>query len=283
MSLQEMSTTPVQPPCQVMHSSGPDQLDPIGLVTKTVHDFLHPDRRDTHVCLKQYAKGSMLFAEAGHGSSQLLEPLRWDHKVYYDRPVAGPVKLAAPPEMSLHATCAAGQLLTSLPCVVSDQPACVVADSAATHAFIDRAMMMKHALREYAACGSVSVAGQKSTKLESVPVSSFVRERVKCQALGEMIKMYVIHMPNLHVVLGQSWLKSRSAVISYADRRVMFWQGGWLSVLKCACDHKPVLPPPPAVPSRSLTFMQFQDKSAKFVVANVMAADECVAEAAVEA
>ena len=82
MSLQEMSTTPVQPPCQVMHSSGPDQLDPIGLVTKTVHDFLHLDRRDTHVCLKQYAKGSMLFAEAGHGSSQLLEPLRWDHKVY---------------------------------------------------------------------------------------------------------------------------------------------------------------------------------------------------------
>ncbi len=29
--------------------------------------------------------------------------------------------------------------------------------------------------------------------------------------------------------------------------------------------------------------MQFQEKSAKFVVANVMAADECVAEAAVEA
>ena len=87
----------------------------------------------------------------------------------------------------------------------------------------------------------------------------------------------------MHVVLGQSWLKSRSAVISYADRRVMFWQGGWPSMLKCACDHKPVLPPPPAVPSRSLTFMQFQEKSAKFVVANVMAADECVAEAAVEA
>ncbi len=233
--------------------------------------------------LKQYAKGSMLFAEAGHGSSQVLGPSPWDYEVYYDPPVAGPVKLAAPPEMSLHATCDAGQLLMSFPGVVSDQPACVVADSAATHAFNDRAFVSKHGLREYAASGSVSVAGQKS-----VPVSSFVRERVKCQALSEVIKMYVVDMPspNLHVVLGQSWLKSRNAVISYADKRVMFWQGGRRSVSKCVCDDTPVLPPPPALPSHSLTFMQFQEaiqeKGAKYFVVNVMTADECVAEAAEE-
>ena len=148
-------------------------------------------------------------------------------------------------------------------------------DSAAAHAFIDRAFVLRHGLHEYAASGSVSVAGQKS-----VPVSSFVRERVKCQALSEVIKMYVVDMPssNMHVVLGQSWLKSRNAVISYADRRVMFWQGGRRSVLEC--DDDPVLPPPPAVPSHSLTFMQFQEavqgKGAKYFVVNVMAADECV-------
>ena len=80
------------------------------------------------------------------------------------------------------------------------------------------------------------LAGQKS-----VPVSSFVRERVKCQALSEVMKMYVVDMPHhLHVVLGQSWLKSRKAVISYADKRVMFWQGDRRSVLKCFCDDTPV-------------------------------------------
>ena len=99
----------------------------------------------------------MLFADAGHGSNQVLGPLPWDYEVYYDPPVAGPVKLANPPEMSLHATCDAGQLLMSFPGVVSDQPACVVADSAATHAFIDRAFVLKHGMREYAASGSVSV------------------------------------------------------------------------------------------------------------------------------
>ncbi len=233
--------------------------------------------------LKQYAKGSMLFAEAGHGSSQVLGPSPWDYEVYYDPPVAGPVKFAGPTEMSLHATCAGERLLMSFPGVVSDQPACVVADSAATHAFIDRAFVLKHGLREYAASGSVSMAGQKS-----VPVSSFVRERVKCQALSEVIKMYVVDMPssNLHVVLVQIWLKSRNAVISYADRRVMFWQGGRHSVLKCVCDDDPVLPPLPAMPSHSLTFMQFQEaiqeKGTKYFVVNVMAADECVAEAAEE-
>ena len=41
--------------------------------------------------------------------------------------------------VGVHASCNAGQLLMSIPGVVSDQPAGVVADSAATHAFIDRA------------------------------------------------------------------------------------------------------------------------------------------------
>ena len=100
--------------------------------------------------------------------------------------------------------------------------------------------------------------------------------------------MYVVDMPSLdlHVVLGQSWLMSRNAVISYADKCVMFWQGGRRSVMKCVCDGNPVLSPPPALPSHSLTFMQFQEaiqeKGANYFVVNVMTADEYVAEAAEE-
>ena len=234
--------------------------------------------------IKQYAKGSMLFAEAGHGSTQrALGPSPWDYEVYYDPPLAGPVKPATPHEMCLHATGDVGQLLMSFPGVVSDCPACIIADSGASHEFIDRAFVVKHGLREYAASGSVSVAGQKS-----VPVAGFVRARVKCQGLSEVIKMYVVDMPspNLHVVLGQSWLRSHNAVISYADKCVRFWQGGRRSVLKCVCDDDPVLPPPPALPSHSLTYMQFQEavkeKDARYFVVNVMAADERVAEAAEE-
>ena len=44
--------------------------------------------------LKQYAKGAMLFAEAGHGSIQVLGPSPWDYEVHYDPPVAGPVELS---------------------------------------------------------------------------------------------------------------------------------------------------------------------------------------------
>ncbi len=54
--------------------------------------------------LKQCAEGSILFTEAGHGSSQVLRPSPWDYKVYYDPPVTRPVQLASPPAMSLHAT-----------------------------------------------------------------------------------------------------------------------------------------------------------------------------------
>ena len=84
------------------------------------------------------------------------------------------------------------------------------------------------------------MAGQKR-----VPVSGFVCACVKCQTLSEVIKMYVVDMPtlNLHVVLGQSWLKSHNVVISFADKCVRFWQGGRRAVLRCVSDDGPVLPP----------------------------------------
>ena len=76
--------------------------------------------------------------------------------------------------------------------------------------------------------------------------------------MSEAIKMYVVDMPSLtlHVVLGQS-VGSRNAVISYADKRMIFWQGGWRSVMKCVCYDTPVLPPQLALPFHSFTLMQF--------------------------
>ena len=124
--------------------------------------------------LKQYAQGSMLVADAGHASSQVLRPAPWDYKVYYDPPVTGHVQLASPLEMFLHAACDAGQFLMSFPGVVSDQPACVVAAESAAHAFTDHAFVLKQGLCEYGTSGSVSAAGQKG-----VPSSSFVRQRGK--------------------------------------------------------------------------------------------------------
>ena len=50
----------------------------------------------------------------------MLVPLPWDHEVYSDHPLVAPVKLDAPLEMSLYATCDAGQLPMSFPSVVSD-------------------------------------------------------------------------------------------------------------------------------------------------------------------
>ena len=226
--------------------------------------------------LKRYSKGSMLFAEAGHQSGQrALGPSPWDFEVFYDPPSVGPDALL---DLQLNAGGDAEQLVMSFPGFVDDCPACVLVDSGASHNFIDRAVVAKQGLREHAASGAVSAAGQKS-----VPVKSYVQARVRCQAMSEVIKLYVVDMPapNLHVVLGQCWLKAHRAVLSFADSCVRFWRGDRRCVLKCVSDHTSVLPLPPPMPSHSLNFMQFweavQEKGSKCFVVNVMAASEPVA------
>ena len=80
--------------------------------------------------------------------------------------------------------------------------------------------------------------------------------------------------PGLHAVLGQSWLQAHKAVISFVDGCVKFWKGGRRAELKCVRD--PTLPPPPPLPSCSLTYMQFQEamrkKHRRYFVVNVMTA-----------
>ena len=119
--------------------------------------------------------------------------------MFYDPPSVGP---DASLDLQLNAGGEAEQLVMSFPGVVDDCPACVLDDSGASH---NLAVVAKQGLRGHAASGVVSAAGQKS-----VPVKSYVQTRVRCQALSEVIKLYVVDMPapNLHVVLGQCWLKA---------------------------------------------------------------------------
>ena len=76
----------------------------------------------------------------------------------------------------------------------------------------------------------MSCAGGKS-----VPVTGYVLACMQVQVLSETVKMYVVDMPspNVHVILGQTWLKEHKVVISYAANCVMFWQSNRHAKLKC--------------------------------------------------
>ena len=232
--------------------------------------------------LKQFAKGSMLFTQAGSGGGvRPLGPSPWDVEIWYDPPcVDKRPKADSVPEMTLHVSSAdVGQLDMAFPGSVDCVPACVLVDSGASQCFVDRAFVLQHKLQEFPAAGLLHCAGQ-----QSAPVKGYVKARVRVQALSEVVKMFVVDVPTpgLHVILGQDWLRQRKGVVSYADGCVNFWRGGRRAKLKCAVGD-PALPPPPPLPSCSLNYMQFQkavkEKRTRYFVVNVMAAKEADKEA----
>ena len=221
--------------------------------------------------MKQFAKGSMLFAQVGLGRGvKALGPSPWDMEVWYDSLVADSrPSPESEPGMSLHiAAGAVEQLDMAFPGHVAGVPACVLVDSGANRCFVDRAFVLQHKLQEYLTSGLLHCAGQ-----QSAPVKSFVLARVKMQALSEQVKLFVVDMPTpgLHAVLGQSWLREHKAVISFVDGCVKFWKWGGRAELKCV--RNPTLPLPP---SCSLTYMQFQEamkeQHSRCFVVNVMTA-----------
>jgi len=160
-----------------------------------------------------------------------------------------------------------------MPGFVEGHASCTLFDSGATHDYIDSAFVAKCGIKQYPAEGRVSCAGGKG-----VPVTNYVLARVQVQALSETVEMYVADMPspNVHVILGQTWLKKHKGVISYAENCVMFWQGNRRAKLKCVCGD-PALPPPPSLPYGSRNFVEFQadvKKGCRYFVVNVMAHEE---------
>lgn len=157
------------------------------------------------------------------------------------------------------------QLTMSMPGFVEGHASCTLFDSGATHDYIDSAFVAKYGIKQYPAEGRVSCAGGKS-----VPVTNCVLARGQVQALSETVKMYVVDMPspNVHVILGQTWLKKHKGVV--------FWQGNMRAKLKCVCGD-PALPPPPSWPSGSMNFVEFQadvKMGCQYFVMNVMAHEE---------
>ncbi len=168
------------------------------------------------------------------GGSLVQRP--WDIEVW-DNPPAAPMRLSTLPDEQQ-------PWLMTFPVYVVDHSAKTLADGGATHKYIDAAF--------------AAAKGLKFHKCSGRLLAAFVRIRI--QSLSEEVKLYVIDLPGkeMHAVLGQSWLLHHNAVMSYADKCVLFHAGGYRGKLKCnpnAPALKPLLQKCPAL----LTRMQLQN------------------------
>ena len=157
-------------------------------------------------------------------------------------------------QMVINVAPGAEQVTMSMPGFVDSHASCMLFDSGATHDYIASAFVAKCGIQRYSDEERVSCAGGTS-----VLVTNYVLAQVQLQALSEIVKMYAVDMrtPNVHVILGQAWLKAHKALISHATKFVMFWQGNRRAELKCVCGD-PDLAPLPNLPFGSMNFVEFQ-------------------------
>ena len=163
----------------------------------------------------------------------------WDIEVWYNPPAA-PMRLSTLPDEEQ-------PLLMTFLVYVADHSAKMLADGGATHKYIDAAFAAAKGLKFHKCSGRVLAAGT-------------VVERIRIQSLPEEVKLCVIDLPGkeMHAVLGQCWLLHHNAVMSYADKCVLFHAGRNRSKLKCNPDNpalKSLLQKCPAL----LTRMQLQN------------------------
>ncbi len=171
--------------------------------------------------LRSYAKGSILFSfpQVGNSVRRQLGPTPWDIEVWYDSPAA-PMRLSTLPYEEQ-------PLLMTFPGYVADHSA---VDGGATHNYIHAVFDAAKGLKVHTCSRRVLAAGT-----EDVHIKGYVVERICIQSLSEEVQLYVIDLPSeeMHAVLGQCWLLHPNAVISYAEKCVMFHAGGKRCKLKC--------------------------------------------------
>ncbi|DBA93382.1 TPA: hypothetical protein ACH3X2_003653 [Trebouxia sp. C0005] len=153
----------------------------------------------------------------------------WAVEVWYDAPAA-PMQLNALPDSQ--------RLLTTFAGRVAGQFARVLIDTGATDHYVDAAFATANALHVIRCDGHVLAAGK-----ERIAVHDYVKARVSIQSLAEDVKLHVVDLPgnSLQAVLGQSWLREHSAIISYIDSCVMYFSGNRQRRL-CFSPDAPDLP-----------------------------------------
>jgi hypothetical protein len=218
--------------------------------------------------LRSYAKGSILFSapQVGNGLRRQLGPMPWDIEVWYDPPAA-PMRLNTLPHEEQ-------PLLMTFPGYVADHSAKTLIDGGATHNYIDAAFAVAKGLKIHKCSGRVLAAGT-----EDAPIKGYVVERIRIQSLSEEVKLYVIDLPSkeMHAVLGQCWLLHHNAVISYADKCVMFHAGGKRCKLKCnpnAPALKPLSQKCPALLTRMQLNVMVKEKGNRAFLVNMSVVGE---------
>ena len=122
--------------------------------------------------------------------------------------------------------------------------------------------------------GRVLAAGTKD-----VHIKGYVVKHVRIQSLSEEVKLYVIDLPSkeMHAVLGQCWLLRHNAVISYAEKCVMFHARGKHCKFKCnpnAPALKPLSQNCPALLTRMQRKVMLKEKGNSAFLVNVSVVDE---------
>ena len=167
--------------------------------------------------LHEFPRGTVLYsAPAADGSRKTLPGLPWPAQVFYD------------PPKPLLGSLAHGGLAMQFAGVVSGQPAQLLFDTGASDCFVSASFVRSASI-------AVQPLQRQATLADgtTIPIVGCARLRVKVQGLNDQVMCLVTGMSaQFDVVLGESWLRKHSAVLSMADSTCSLRRGHKLFVLK---------------------------------------------------
>lgn len=114
-------------------------------------------------------------------------------------------------------------LQMTFPARVNKYATSVLIDTGATHCFVDKAFAERLGLRVVPEIGQVACGGDMQAT-----TTGFAAFPLKMQSFHGIVKCYVIEMPQhgFDIILGETWLTPRQAVLDYGSRTVTYSQAG---------------------------------------------------------
>ena len=237
----------INPPFHMIHSALTHYLKEKGKSPgDTSACILVPDWQGTNWAplvqgmrvLRTYPKGYPLYENiCSDGTTTVVKGIPWEVKVYYDAPYK-------PATLNRMQAKDEPRLIMQVKCTVSGAASVATADSGATHSFINQKKAVELGLKWTSHHTMVELA-DGSFAPSTYCCKTMLRMRSTTGELyAKAVQLLVLDLGDTHdVILGQDWLASEGADLSYRASSITIHPGGEPFVLKTK-HNKPVVIPP---------------------------------------